>query len=282
MRINYNVASVVTQGALENGNRATVKNLEKLSTGLRINRASDDAAGLAISEKLRTQVRGSEQAKRNALDGISAMNIAEGAANEISNILQRQRELAIQASTATYSNAEREYLDLEYQQLTSEIARICSSTNFNGMKLLDPAAEAAGTRFGSTANCELWIDANSVNFVDSISASYTAIDVSTLSIGNVSTQSTAQAEIGALDKAITMVSKMRADIGSYVNRLESTINNLNVSIANQGAAESQIRDTDFALESSNFTRNQIITQSATAMLSQANQVPQSVLQLVRG
>jgi flagellin len=282
MRINYNVASVVTQGALENGNRATVKNLEKLSTGLRINRASDDAAGLAISEKLRTQVRGSEQAKRNALDGISAMNIAEGAANEISNILQRQRELAIQSSTATYSNAEREYLDLEYQQLTSEIARICSATNFNGMKLLDPAAQAAGTRFGSTDNCELWIDANSVKYTDSIFASYNQIDINELSIGNVSTQSTAQAEIGALDKAIILVSKMRADIGSYVNRLESTINNLNVSIANQGAAESQIRDTDFALESSNFTRNQIITQSATAMLSQANQVPQTVLQLVRG
>ena len=282
MRINYNVASVITQGALETGNRSTVKTLEKLSTGLRINRASDDAAGLAISEKLRTQVRGSEQAKRNALDGISAMNIAEGAANEISNILQRQRELAIQSSTATYSNSEREYLDLEYQQLKREMERICSATNFNGMKLLDPTAEANQTRFGSTANCELWIDANSVQFTDSIMASYTCIAVSTLSIGDISTASGAQQEIGTLDDAIKTVSKMRADIGSYVNRLESTVNNLNVSIANQGAAESQIRDTDFALESSNFTRNQIITQSATAMLAQANQVPQTVLQLVRG
>jgi len=338
MRVNHNVPATVTQGALAINNRGLVKNLERLSTGLRVNRASDDAAGLAISEGLRTQIRGSQQAKRNALDGISALNIAEGATNEISAILQRQRELAIQASTATYSSTERAYMDLEFQQLTSEIMRITRATNFNGMKLLDtdnmdPLSgviinDALPPRFGSDGNSILWIDANDKMGIDSIDVQFKPLLINNFSnnaeigwlesttagepgargavtahangtttgswdpdtgtgtgtmawLGEVLTASHAQATITLLDQAIRTVNDMRADIGSYVNRLESVVNNLDISITNQAAAESQIRDADFALQSSEFSRSQILTQSATAMLAQANQVPQTVLSLIR-
>ena len=330
MRVNHNVPATVTQGALAINNRGLVKNLERLSTGLRVNRASDDAAGLAISEGLRTQIRGSQQAKRNALDGISALNIAEGATNEISAILQRQRELAIQASTATYSRTEREYMDLEFQQLTSEIIRITKATNFNGMKLLDSSNMRdpddpddlidpdLPPRFGSPNNSTLWIDANDERGIDSIDVEFTPLFTNFFStnpnfdglgnpvaaatggtasgswnpanstgtgtmawLGEVLNASHAQATITLLDQAIRTVNDMRADIGSYVNRLESVVNNLDISITNQAAAESQIRDADFALLSSEFARSQILTQSATAMLAQANQVPQTVLSLIR-
>jgi len=278
MRINHNISAMITQGAVFVVNRSLAQNMEKLSTGLRINKASDDAAGLAISEKLRTQVRGAEQARRNALDGMSVINIAEGAANEISNILQRQRELAIQSATATYSNTERLYLNQEYQQLCKEIDRICKVTNFNGIKLLDSGIT---DRFGSTSNSELWIDANEVNGVDSIFVNYDTISVADFKLLGVGTQKDAQAEITSIDNAILMVNTMRADLGAYINRLESTVNNLGVSINNQQAAESQIRDTDFASETSSFTRNQIIAQTSVSMLAQANQIPNLVLQLVQ-
>lgn len=306
MRVNHNVSATTTQAALALNNLSLTKNLERLSTGLRVNRASDDAAGLAISEGLRTQIRGSQQAKRNALDGISALNIAEGATNEISAILQRQRELAIQASTATYSSTERTYMDLEFQQLTSEILRITRATNFNGMRLLDMQDQ---DRLGGPRNFTLWIDANDQQRIDSIDIPLSPldnglweenpdhpkpIDLTTSGgiagtsgngpmswLGEILNASNAQLTITLLDAAIRQSNSMRADIGSYVNRLESTVNNLAVSITNQGAAESQIRDADFAFQSSEFTRSQILTQSATAMLAQANQVPQNVLSLIR-
>ena len=278
MRINHNISAMITQGAVFIVNRSLAQNMEKLSTGLRINKASDDAAGLAISEKLRTQVRGAEQARRNALDGMSAINIAEGAANEISSILQRQRELAIQSATATYSNTERIYLNQEYQQLCQEIDRICKVTNFNGIKLLDSGVT---DRFGSTGNCELWIDANHVTGVDSIFVSYDTISVADFNLLGIGSQKEAQTEITSIDNAIFMVNTMRANLGAYINRLESTVNNLGVSINNQQAAESQIRDTDFATETSSFTRNQIIAQTSVSMLAQANQIPNLVLQLVQ-
>jgi len=278
MRINHNISAMITQGAVFVVNRSLAQNMEKLSTGLRINKASDDAAGLAISEKLRTQVRGAEQARRNALDGMSAINIAEGAANEISNILQRQRELAIQSATATYSNTERIYINQEYQQLCQEIDRICKVTNFNGIKLLD---SSVADRFGSTSNCELWIDANHVTGVDSILVNYDTIGISDFKLQGIGTPRDAQAEITSIDNAIFLVNTMRADLGAYINRLESTVNNLGVSINNQQSAESQIRDTDFATETSLFTRNQIIAQSSVSMLAQANQIPNLVLQLIQ-
>jgi flagellin len=296
MRINHNISSMTTQGSLFAANRSQAKNLEKLSTGLRINRASDDAAGLAISEKLRAQVKGTQQAKKNALDGISAMNIAEGAANEVSSILQRMRELAIQSSTDTLTDNERAYTNQEFKALTSEIDRIADVTNFNGMKLVggdtgtaaDPidrfgSAGAAGSSGGSA----LWIDANDTAGKDSITVTIDTLDTSSGDEGglaiidsNLSNQSFASASITAIDGAIDKVNSMRADVGATVNRLESAINNLTVSATNQQAAESQIRDVDFAEESSNFTRNQILTQSATAMLGQANATSQGVLQLL--
>jgi len=484
MRINNNISSLHTQGALFSNNRAVSNNLEKLSTGLRINRASDDAAGLALSEGLRTQVRGAQQAKRNALDGISALNIAEGAMNELHNIMQRQRELAIQASTNTYSDTERSYMDSEFQALSAEIERIIEETNFNGIKLLTPnqvsvdtfatnerlhlssvnevrtnaikdladqirgvipfensaeasaaptpqarvAAElahernilqmatnaiddnlmaiiadtsgtfnvasfqvraavpagisqagidvgltAAGTGITGVANPaamtesewnglsqtirdaiadvggfslpaaweqdgtgdgtattplnlqnlglhnaavaaamsggfaintsniiqlnvenrerggnsqfngeDLWIGANDVRNVDSIKVDYGAINlISAATRIDGADGSNAIAAIAAMDASIEEVSRARSDIGALVNRLESTINNLTTSIVNQQAAESQIRDVDFAAEASKFTTNQILVQSATSMLSQANASSQGVLALLR-
>ena len=285
MRINHNISSMNTQASLFKTNRAVAKNLEKLSTGLRINRASDDAAGLGVSENLRTQVRGTAQAKRNALDGISALNVAEGAANEVSDILQRMRELAVQSANDTLTSSERAYTNQEFGQLSSEIDRIASVTNFNGQDLL---SNDTTSRFGiggtGGTGSVLWIDANSTIGNDSIT-----ITIDTLSAGTsglavsddlLTTQTDSVAAITALDQAINSVNTMRSDLGAFVNRLEHAINNLDVSNTNQQAAESQIRDVDFAHETAQFTKNQILTQSATAMLSQANAVPQGVLQLL--
>ncbi|MBD3420151.1 MAG: flagellin [Chitinivibrionales bacterium] len=283
MRINHNIPSMVTQGALFQVNRDMGKNLERLSSGLRINRASDDAAGLGVSENLRTQVRGTAQAVRNAQDGIAAINIAEGAANEISDILQRMRELAIQTANDTLTSTERAYADQEFQALDREIDRIAQVTNYNGMDLLS----SQSTRFGfndaaADDGSVLWVDANNTVGIDSIT-----ITIDTLTSSGLSTTSlalTSQADsvtsVQTLDSSIDSVNQMRSDMGAYVNRLEHAINNLLISNTNQQAAESLIRDVDFATETADFTRNQILTQSGTAMLAQANMVPQSVLQLL--
>ncbi len=274
---------MTTQGALYKANRHLNGNLEKLSTGLRINRASDDAAGLAISENLRAQVRGAGQARRNAQDGIAAMNIAEGAANEVSSILQRMRELAVQSSTETLTDSERTYTNQEFAQLNSEIDRLASVTNYNGRSLL---SNSTSDRLGSgTSGSALWIDANGTAGTDSITITIDTLTADTggLSISSCSISSATGARdaISSLDSAIGSVNSMRANIGAYVNRLDHAVNNLLVSETNQQAAESQIRDIDFASESSQFTKNQILSQSATAMLAQSNSVPQSVLSLLR-
>ena len=285
MRINHNINAMVTQGALYKSNKLLGNSLERLSTGLRINRASDDAAGLAISENLRTQVRGAAQAKRNSMDAVAALNIAEGAANEVSEILQRMRELAIQSSNDTLTDTERGYTNQEFQALVEEIDRIADVTNYNGMKLI--SSSTAGGRFGvGSSGSAVWIDANDAYGTDSItvtvdtlSTSTNGLSVSTLSLAS---QTGAAASITTLDSAIDSVNNMRADIGAFVNRLEHAVNNLIVSETNQAAAESQIRDVDFAHETSQFVRNQILTQSATAMLSQANMTPSTVLGLITG
>ncbi len=284
MRINHNISSMTTQGSLYSANRSLNSNIEKLSTGLRINRASDDAAGLAISENLRSQIKGANQARRNAEDGISALNIAEGAANEVSSILQRMRELSIQSSTNTLTDNERKYTNQEFKQLSSEIDRIADVTNYNGLKLVAKDSGTAGRFGGGTTGSALWIDANesvgtdSITVtIDTLSTDSTGLKVSTL---NVSSATGAQQAIASIDAAIGSVNSMRANIGSYVNRLEHSVNNLLVSETNQQAAESQIRDVDFANESSNYTKNQILNQSATSMLAQANTKSQSVLSLL--
>ena len=280
MRINHNISAMVTQGALFKSNRDMSVSLERLSTGLRINRASDDAAGLGVSENLRTQVRGAAQAQRNAQDGIAALSIAEGAMNEMSAILQRMRELAIQASNDTLTDTERGYLDTEFQALDDEVDRIAQVTNYNGQTLL---TGAGGSRFGDTDT--LWIDAGSTDGTDSINdVTIDDLRSSDLAINNlaVDSQANATAAIDDLDNAIDSVNDARGDVGALTNRLDHAINNLLVSEANQQSAESVIRDADFATESATFTRNQILVQSGTAMLSQANMVPQAVLGLVSG
>ncbi len=283
MRINHNISAMITQGALYQVNTDMSKALEQLSTGLRINRASDDAAGLGVSENLRTQVNGTAQATRNAQDGIAALNIAEGAANEVSSILQRMRELAVQTANDTLTSTERAYSQQEYSSLQSEIDRISNATNYNKQTLI--SSTSAG-RFGTVgAGSILWVDANHTVGVDSVTINISTLTTTTLGITAAATDLTTQTDsvtaIGLLDTAINSVNTMRGNLGAYVNRLQHAINNLNVSNTNQQAAESQIRDVDFASETSQYTRDQILTQSATAMLAQANAVPQSVLSLLK-
>ena len=285
MRINHNISSMTTQASLFQADKHLSRNLEKLSTGLRINRASDDAAGLAISENLRAQVAGAGQARRNAQDGISVLNIAEGAANETSAILQRMRELAVQSATETLTDTERAYTNQEFKQLNSEIDRIAKVTNYNGLKLVSSDTGSKGRLGSGSKGSALWVDANDTVGTDSITITIDTLSTDTkglsISDDSIASQSAAKTAITALDGAINSVNSMRANIGSYVNRLEHTVNNLLVSQTNQQAAESQIRDVDFASETSDFTKNQILSQSATSMLSQANAKSQSVLGLLR-
>jgi flagellin len=286
MRINHNISSMITQGALFRTNRSLSQSLEKLSTGLRINRASDDAAGLAISENLRTQVRGASQAQRNAMDGVAALNIAEGAMNEISDILQRMRELSIQAANDTLTSTERTYTNQEFDQLTEEIDRISAVTNYNGLDLISDD-DTAGARLGTgSVGSTLWVDANytygedSITItIDTLTANSNGLNITGLTLTD---QVSAQNSISALDEAIGSVNTVRANVGAFVNRLEHAVNNLMVSETNQQAAESNIRDVDFAQETANFTKNQILSQSATAMLAQSNMIPSTVLSLVAG
>ncbi|MDR2580202.1 MAG: hypothetical protein LBC85_04325 [Fibromonadaceae bacterium] len=422
MKINHNVNAMITQHALYNNNNAMGKSLEKLSTGLRINRAQDDAAGLAMSEQMRTQIKGLGKAKQNSQDGIAALQIAEGGLAEVTNIMQRQRELAVQAANDTLTSTERKYLDLEFQQLTQEIARIAKTTDYNGKNMLN-WSEDPNTSFGAVGDkrvLQLELEAehtritqlagqltaasyNSSDLQDAIgllNALATAdrddedavrtalenlaealfdnvdfntnpptftspiLDISefttakdkqvaealkerleiiiknnaapssdslanlymnmvrndmtsaasfTLHIGpnyssgmggkyanqmavtyisfnpgslglstkNLKWQDYATEAIDQLDKIIKSVSGVRAKIGTFINRLEYTINNISSLEFNTQDAESRIRDTDFAKETTNFTRNQILVQSATSMLAQANTLPQTALQLIQ-
>jgi len=284
MRINHNISSMTTTNSLYKSNKELGKSLEKLSTGLRINRSSDDAAGLAISENLRTMIRGAAQAQRNAMDGTSMLQIAEGAANEISEVLQRMRELSIQASNDTLTSTERAYTNQEFSALRNEIDRIASVTNFNGKELISNTAGRFGTK-GATSNNVLWIDAGATVGTDSLTISIDTLTVSSLNTNlataTLTTQTGAANSISMIDAAINSVNNTRAGIGAYVNRLEHAINNLLVNETNQSAAESLIRDVDFATESANFSKNQILIQSGTAMLAQANSSSQNVLSLLQ-
>lgn len=295
MRINHNIASMSTQGSLARVNRDMNKSLERLSTGLRINRASDDAAGLGVSENLRKQVFGTTQALRNSNDGIAAINIAEGAANEISDILQRMRELAVQSSNDTLTSVERAYTNQEYGALMDEIDRIANVTNYNGMKLISSVGTSANDRFGiggtNGTGSSLWVDANATYGNDSITITIDTLSTNMLGRGAaggtanlgatfLTSQTAAVAAIQSLDTSIDSVNTMRSNMGAFINRVEHAINNLTISNTNQQAAESLIRDVDFAKESAQFTRNQILVQSSTAMLAQGNMLPQQMLQLL--
>ena len=270
MIINHNVMALNAWRNLGATNTAMSKSLEKLSSGLRINRAADDAAGLAISEKMRGQIRGLEQAVRNAQDGISLIQTAEGALNETHSILQRVRELAVQAANDTETDDDRAELNREVQALLAEINRIANNTEFNTMKLLNGSFSGKLIQIGANAGQTLSIT------VDNMTASALGIGAVT-----VSTQTGANAAITKIDDAIKAVSTQRSKLGAIQNRLEHTINNLSVAAENLTAAESRIRDADMAQEMMGFVRNQILQQSGTAMLAQANQAPQTVLQLLR-
>ena len=293
-RINHNVSAMITGSVLRKNNANLQRSLERLSTGLRINNASDDAAGLSISESLRTQVRGSHQAIRNANDGLALLRIAEGAGNEIANILHRMRELAIQSSNDTNTPRERGFLDLEVQQLMQEIQRISQMAQYNGMTLLDGEQFSFGVSGGAAS--VLHIGANNnwgvvSGTIDTMKVTITpatlgALGLTLVAFGtgdltSVSSQAASFAAITSIDTALTSVNSMRSNLGAIMNRLEMSINNLTVQENNMQSAEATIRDADFAFETTEFTRNQILMQASTAMLTQANQIPQTVLSLLQ-
>jgi flagellin len=261
IRINTNVASLNTQRHLYNSTIRFNKSMEKLSSGLRVNRAADDAAGLAISEGLKSDIRALEQASRNASDGISLVQTAEGALDEVSNILLRMRELTEQALNGTVTNTERGYLDNEYQALISEIDRISSSTEFNGIKLLDGTATAVGIQVGIATNT-----------YDSIAVDVTTDrDAASLGLtGSIDTDVNATTSMAQVLAAIDTVSSARSDFGAVQNRLEVSIRNINNQTENLSAANSRIRDVDVARETSRLTSNQILQQAGVSMLAQAN------------
>lgn len=270
MRINTNVAALNAHRNLFGNDNSLGKTMEKLSSGFRINRAADDAAGLAISEKMRYQINGLNQAQRNAQDGISLLQTAEGALTEVHAMLQRMNTLANQAATGTYDSADdRVALQAEVTALLEEIDNIAQSTNFNGIKLLDGTETSVTFQIGVTEN-------------NVLEAKLTDMQATALSIDGVdiSTQTGASEALAVIEAAIKQVSTQRGDFGAVQNRLEHTINNLGVTAENLSAAESRIRDADMAHEMTSFTKQQILVQAGTAMLAQANARPQSVLQLL--
>ncbi|WP_339295026.1 flagellin [Paenibacillus sp. FSL W7-1279] len=281
MRINHNISSYNTQRQLSFNNTQQGKSLEKLSSGYRINRAADDAAGLAISEKMRNQIRGLEQASKNALDGISLIQTAEGALNETHAMLQRMAELYVQGANEVLTTTDAAKIDSEAKQLSAQIGSIATQTQFNTKKLLDGTTSSVifqvGANGGETITLSLESATNTV-----LGVQFDGTGLAELSgTGAGEMNSTAAANLSLVQKAINTVSQMRSDLGAVQNRLEHTINNLGTTSENLQAAESRIRDVDMAKEMSEFTKNNILQQAATAMLAQANQQPQGVLQLLR-
>ena len=275
MRIYNNVNAINTSNQLDGNNRMVSKSLEKLSTGLRINRASDDAAGLSVSEGLRSQIRGSQMSQRNSDDATAMLQIAESGAQEVVNSLQRMRELALQSANGTYSNTDRAYIQQEYSQLTSEINRIGESTSYNGITLIN----------GSASTFTFQVSASASGSASSSTISFRTMDLATIGnasvVGGVDSQVAAQAAVASIDAALNSVLNLRSNIGSIMNRLDKTITNLGNMVSNLSDAESRIRDVDFATESTKFSRNQILSQASQSMLSQANQLPQGVMSLLR-
>ena len=283
VRIFNNIASTNAQRFLGANNDRLGQSVERISSGIRINRASDDAAGLAISEGLRSDIRALRQAGRNANDGVSLINITEGALNEQSSMLIRLRELASQAATGTTGSTERATIQLEFNSLRNEIDRITNTTEFNGQKLIDGSL-ASSIASTSQVFIQIGIDSNAnsrINLNEQINL--TAVTSSSLSIDSLSVK-TANEALTALDginTAIGEVTALRGQVGAVQNRLMRSISNLSISVENLSAAESQIRDADIAEEVALLTRNQIMVQASTAMVGQANLIPQSVLQLLQ-
>ena len=315
LSINQNIMAMNSYRNLSLTQSSLGKSLEKLSSGYRINRAADDSSGLAISEGLRTQVNGNRQAVKNAQDGISVVQTAEGALNEVHDMLQKMRTLAVKGANDTNDDQARAYVEQEMAQLKIEIYRVGAATNFDGRKLLwdgtasgdiiansadgvngiaDMATDGSEGSVPADGKLIFQVGANAVDTVDDITVKITTLQSIMADAGlaaynadgttenlTLDTNDAFQTEITAIDKAIDAVSKLRSDFGSVQNRFEHTINNLNVSVENLSASESRIRDTDMAEEMMQFTRSQILQQAGTSMLAQANQVPQTVLSLLR-
>lgn len=271
LQINTNVAALNAHRNLSSTQNQLSSSLEKLSSGLRINRAADDAAGLSISEGLRSQVNGLQVAARNAQDGISVIQTAEGSLNEAHDILQRVRDLTVQAGNDTNNEAARTAIMNEVGQLGQELQRLADNANFNGINLLDGSQETLTFQIGAGADSSNRINVNLTNLSEVADAINNLADVDATSV---------EAALGAIDAQIAEVSAARSDLGASQNRLESAINSINVSRENLAAAESRIRDVDMAAEMTDFTRANILSQAGTAMLAQANQSTQGVLQLL--
>jgi len=268
--INTNVSALRAQNGTRMANEALQTAMERLSSGKRINSAKDDAAGLAISSSMTSQIRGMTQAVRNANDGISMAQTADGALDEVTNMLQRIRELAVQASSGTYSSSDRTNLQTEVTALAAQITSITSNTKFNGVGLFTGSAGSSGTvtiQTGSSSG-------------DTVNMDFTALNLSAVSSVNLATSTGATAAMGSVDTLLTTVNTKRATLGAAESRLGSVVNNLTSNITNLSDARSRIQDADFGTETTNLAKSQILAQASTAMLAQANQSQQSVLKLL--
>ena len=272
--VNTNTNALFAQSALKVNNRELSKSIQQLSTGSRINTAGDDAAGMAIASTMTAQIRGLNQAVRNANDGISMLQTADGAMGQQANILQRMRELAVQASTGTYSSTQRGYLQTEFSALTTEISNIASQTTWNGISILDGTGGTSGSfdiQVGTSSGETITVA------ISNVTTSSSGLSVS----GDISTASGATTAITTINTALDTLNSARASIGAGINQLTYAADNMSNTITNYAASKSQIADTDYATATSNMARAQIIQQAATAMLAQANQSPQYVLALLK-
>ena len=286
MIINHNLSAMFADRSLSVTQNSLGKSMEKLSSGVRINRAGDDASGLAVSEKLRAQIRGLNMASFNAANGISFIQVTEGYLQSTQDIVQRVRELAVQASNGIYTEEDRMYIQVEVSQLVDEIDRIASHAQFNGMNMLTGRFAQSTGQNVPTASMWLHIGANMDQreqvFIGTMTSSGLGIrNVGDQTFVNLQSPDDANRAIGTLDAALQLVSKQRADLGAYQNRLEHAVRGIDIGAENLQAAESRIRDSQMANEMVNYTRNQILTQSGTAMLAQANQRGTSVLSLLQ-
>ncbi|MCR4789538.1 MAG: flagellin [Treponemataceae bacterium] len=286
MVINHNMSAMYSNRTLGITNGKIQRDMEKLSSGERINRAGDDASGLAVSEKMRSQIRGLNQASRNASDGISFIQTTEGYLQETTDIMQRIRELAIQASNGIYTDEDRMQIQVEVSQLVSEVDRIASHAQFNGMNMLTGRfAKATGE---NTVTASMWfhiganMDQRTQVYIGTMTATALGLrELGSEQIMSIAAPDDANRAIGTLDAALEKINKQRADLGAYQNRLNYTIAGINIGAENLQASESRIRDTDMASQMVEFTKNQVLTQAGTAMLAQANAQSQNVLSLLR-
>ena len=285
MIINHNLSAMFADRSLKVTQVHLTKNMEKLSSGLRINRAGDDASGLAVSEKMRSQIRGLNQASTNAANGISFIQVTEGYLQETQDVLQRLRELAVQSSNGIYSEEDRMYIQVEVSALVAEVDRIASHAQFNGMNLLTG-------RFGrvtgqNTVTASMWLhiganmDQRTQVFIGTMTSAGLGIRQIDNSFISLETSEEANRSIGTLDAALKIINKQRADLGAYQNRLEHVVRGLDIGAENMQASESRIRDTNMANQMVDYVRDQILNQTGTAMLAQANQRATSVLQLLQ-